>query len=168
MKFHSIKEYFYKLTTIGFILLLVPLVVFISLYYYLITHRPVFVGKQSEIILLSIAVGISLVALTIVHWLFRERLKRLRNQLELARKMDGFFSISVLRMGVYCGCELVAGIGFYLTASSLFTGLFILIVIAGVFQWPAPSTFCRMMALRGAERDMIINNRDLYQKRKRT
>ena len=167
MKFQSIKEYFYKLTTIGFILLLLPLVVFIFLYYYLGNQEQAITDQQSEILLLSALVIIFLITLTIVHWLYNVRVRRLKKRSELAMKMDGFYSLTFLKLSTYCACGLIASVGFYLTANSMFTGLFILIAIAAVIQWPSPSSFCRRMDLRGAERDMVLNNRDLYQKNKR-
>jgi hypothetical protein len=167
MKFHSIKEYFYKLTTIGFILLLPPFFAFIFLYNYMMTNRPVYPGQRVEVILLSFGSVIFLLALTTVHWVYYQRLARLKKLIELAGKMDGYYSISVMRMSVYCACGLLAAIGFYLTASSLFTGLFVLVLAIGVLQWPSPSSFCRTLKLRGAERDMIIHGRDILQKKKR-
>ncbi len=167
MKFQSIKEYFYKLTTIGFILLLLPLVVFIFLYYYLGNQEQAITDQQSEILLLSALVIIFLIILTIVHWLYNVRIRSLKKRIELAMKMDGFYSLTFLKLSTYCTCGLIASVGFYLTANSMFTGLFILIAIAAVIQWPSPSSFCRRMDIRGAERDMVLNNRDLYQKNKR-
>lgn len=167
MKFQSIKEYFYKLTTIGFILLLLPMVVFIFLYYYLGNHEPVITDQQTQILLLSALVIIFLISLTSVHWLYNARVRRLKKLIELARKMDGFFFLTFLKLSSYCACGLIASVGFYLTANSMFTGLFILIASAAIIQWPSPSSFCRRMDLRGPERDMVLNNRDLYQKNKR-
>ena len=167
MKFQSIKEYFYKLTTIGFILLLLPLVVFIFLYYYLGNQEQAITDQQSEILLISALVIIFLITLTIVHWLYNIRVRRLRKLIELAMKMDGFFSLTFLKLSTYCTCGLISSVGFYLTANSMFTGLFILIAIAAVIQWPSPSSFCRRMNLRGPERDMVLNNLDLFQKNKR-
>jgi hypothetical protein len=168
MKFHSIKEYFYKLTTIGFILLLPPFSAFIFLYNYMLTHRPVYPGQRVAAILLAIGSVIFLLALTIVHWVYFERLKRLKKIIELAGKMDGYYSITFMRMCTYCACELLTAVGFYLTASPLFTGMFVLVAATGVLQWPSPSAFCRTLKLRGAERDMIMHGRDLMQKKRRT
>jgi hypothetical protein len=169
MKFHSIKEYFYKLTTIGFILLLPPFFAFIFLYSYMMTNRPVYPGHRVEIVLLSFSSLIFLMVLTIVHWVYFNRLRKIKKRLELASKMDGFYSISVMRMSAYCACGIMGAIGFYLTASPLFTAMFVLEVAIGVFQWPSPSAFCRTLSLRGAERDMIIHGRDIMQKKnKRT
>jgi hypothetical protein len=168
MKFQSIKEYFYKLTTIGFILLLPPFFAFFFLYNYMLTHRPVYPGQRVETILLSIGSVIFLIALTTVHWVYYDRLRRLKKLIELARKMDGYFSITFMRMIVYCASGMLAAVGFYLTASPYFTGMFALEVAIGVLQWPSPSAFCRTLKLRGAERDMIIHGRDILQKKKRT
>ncbi len=168
MKFRSIKEYFYKLNTIGFILLLLPLVAFIYLYYQPIDRRPIITELQSEIILLSALTIIFLIDLTIVHWVWSAKIQRLQTLSELARKMDGYFSLALFKMASYCGCSLLMAAGFFLTGNSLFTVLFLIIVITLTFQWPSSTSFCRHFDLRGSERDMILNNRDLYQKKKRT
>ena len=159
MKFLSIREYFYKLNTIGFILLLPPMAVFIFLYYWLGSNTPVMAFSQSSSMLMQIAIGASMVGLTGVHWTLHLKLIRLRRHIELARKMDGYYSMTILRMAGYCSCSLLMAAGFFLTGELWFTGLFILITFGIVLQWPSRLRFCRLFDLRGGERDMIMNNR---------
>lgn len=161
MNFFSIKEYFYKLNTISFILLLLPMVAFIFLYYRSIQSQPL-ITQEPEMIMTLEAVGILfLIDLTIVHWLWKGRMKKLKSRIELADRMEGYFWFTLLKMASYCGCSLLMATGFFLTANSYFTGLFALVMITILFQWPTPSSFCRQLDLRGSERDMVIHNRDL-------
>ncbi len=167
MKFLSIKEYFYKLNTIGFILLLLPLLVFIFLYYWLEYHRPLMAYYESKFTLLQVAIIASLLILTGVYWVGRIRMNRLRKLIELARKMDGYYAITLLKMAGYCGCSLLMATGFFLTGDSWYTATFIIIAVSMAFQWPSRARFCRTFDLRGGERDMIMNNRDFFKKIKR-
>lgn len=165
MNFLSIKEYFYKLNTIGFILLLLPLVAFIWLYYHAIHSQPL-ITEEPTILMILAAVGIFfLIDITVVRWLSKAKMKRLKSRIELAAKMDGYFWITFLKMAVYCSCSLLMAAGFFMTANSYFTGLFVIVMITLFFQWPTPNSFCRHLDLRGSERDMVINNRDLPKKK---
>ena len=167
MKFLSIKEYFYKLNTIGFILLLLPLLVFIFLYYWLTFHSPRMANTQSKFMLVEIVLVASLLTLTSVHLAWYFKMKRTRKLLELARKMDGYYSFTFMKMIGYCGCSLIMSAGFYLTGDSWFTTVFMMIAFGIAFQWPSRRRFCRQFHLRGGERDMIMNNRDFFKKYKR-
>ena len=164
MKFLSIKEYFYKLNTIGFILLLLPLGVFIFLYYRSIAWQPWIVDQQSAFMLIGTFIIIFLVDLTIVHWVWKAKMNKLKTNIELTRKMDGYFVLTMLKMSVYCGCSLLMAIGFFLTQDSMFTGGFILFAIGMVFQWPSPALFCKHLDLRGSEREMVLQNTDMPKK----
>jgi hypothetical protein len=163
MKFLSIKEYFYKLNTIGFILLLLPSGVFIFLYNWSIHHPSLITQHDDVILILSVVLGVLLVDLTIVHWVWINKIRRLKKLNELAKKMDGYFVLMLVKMAMYCGSSLMMAIGYFLTDHSGFTGLFVVLVLAGAFQWPTPSAFCRHLGLNRNERDMVLNNRDLYQ-----
>ncbi len=163
MKFLSIKEYFYKINTIGFILLLLPMVVFIILYVLAMDQSQPIVAEESVFVLLGGVVVVFLIDLTVVRWLIKIRLNKYQKLPELARKMDGFFSLSVIHMATYCGGALLSAAGFFLTQHSYFTGLFILIDLIGILQWPTPKSFCNTFKLQGSEREMVMMNKDLLE-----
>ena len=162
MKFQSIKEYFYKLNTIGFILLLIPLALFIFLYYYAIRHNPPVRDEPTAFVLLISFSAIGVIEIITVGLLWNARINKIRKYNELASRMDGYFSLMLLKMAIYCGCFLMMAAGYFLTGNSLFTALFLVVGILLIFQWPSPSSFCRHFNLQGSERDMVIHNRDLY------
>ena len=161
MNFFSIKEFFYKLNTIGFILLLLPLVVFVLLY-----TRSIEPGMDADreaqaYSLLGTFIGIIVLLLTIVHWLIQIRLRKMRSFLELAKKMDEYFVLMIVRSSTYTAGLLLLALGFHLTTSMVFTGTFLAIILVVIVQWPRPVVFCRQLDLRGSERDMVLHNRDL-------
>ncbi len=165
MKFLSVKEYFYKLNTIGFIVLLLPMGVFAFLYSRALNTWPPMADRNGVITNL-IAVGIIVAAdLTIVHlwWIFK--MNRLRALIEISRKMDGYFSMMVTKMIVYCMTCLVCAGGYYFSGSEWFSGLFVMLELALILQWPSRKSFCAQLSLRNDEKAMIMQNVDFYQKR---
>ena len=84
MHFLSVKEFFYKVNTIGFILLLLPLVVFIFLYYRSIDVETIVADESQTFMLLAIFTGIFIADLTIVHWVWSYRLGKMKLMPELA------------------------------------------------------------------------------------
>jgi hypothetical protein len=167
MKFLSIKEYFYKLNTIGFILLLLPIGLFIFLYFDQITHPPMVDDKSHILIAGEVVLAIVTIVLTTVHWLWAVRIKRLKKVIELAMKMDRYFLLMLLKLIAYSGCTFLSAAGFYLTGHPGFTAGFVLLLIAIAFQWPSPASFCRHLSLGRIESDMVMKNQDLYQRNKR-
>ncbi len=164
MNFFSVKEFFYKLNTIGFILLLLPLGLFVFLHYYTLDTSPAIVDADQLAVLFVVLCSVVIIVLTIVHWLRRERMRRLKTLNELAKKMDGYFVLFVVRNGAYAAGSLLMAIGYYLTHSVYFTGAFLVILLALVAQWPRPYVFCKDFELRGPERDLVLHNRDLVRK----
>ena len=160
MKFLSIKEFFYKLNTIGFILLLLPLSVFIFLYYRTGNVGPLI---TDEVAVNGLAAGtliVFLLALTTVHWVRQIRVKKLKSLLEISRKMDGYARFILLRMTWHAICALLTAAGFFLTSSLLFAGLFIFMLVITFLQWPSRTSFCRLLDVNANERTMIMTNGD--------
>lgn len=167
MKFLSIKEYFYKLTTLGFTLLLLPILVFAFLEYRsLFELPPVFIENRVMEVVYAFLI-ISIVSLTTVHWLYIFQIRKSRSLIEIAKKMDKFYSLSFLKMGAYCASSLLMAIGFLLTANMIFTVAFIVLSLAMVLQWPSRGSFCRWYELRGKEQEIIMTSGDLYKRNKK-
>ncbi len=164
MIFFSIREFFYKLNTIGFILLLLPLIVFVYLYLHAIETDATIIQEGDHSRLLVLFIFVLLIDLTIVHLLWILRIKKLKGLLELSKKMDGYFVLVLVRSVAYSLACLMMGLGFFLTESFYFTGLFILIILLLMIQWPTASRFSNQFDLRGSERDMVMNNRDLVRR----
>lgn len=161
MKYLSVKEYFYKLNTIGFIVLLIPLLTFCFLYFRSLSYLPPFahdMGLETDLI------GAAVIALdlTIVHLWWIWKMNRLRSRLEIAQKMDGYYELTVMKMVGYCIASLLTGLGFFLTGSPTFSYYFIGLQLLLAIQWPTRSSLCSKFSLRSDERAMIMENVDFY------
>jgi hypothetical protein len=164
MNFFSVKEYFYKVNTIGFILLLLPVIVFLYVHVYALQSFPVVSDLDQKNLLLIFVAGFVAVILTVVNLLWRSRIMRMRTQAELSRKMEGYFVLFVIRNGAYAASLLLITVGYYATHSIYFTGVYFVIIFVLLAQWPGPARFCMAFDLKGAERDLILHDRDLIQK----
>lgn len=165
MKFLSIKEFFYKLNTLGFILLLAPMLAFIFLYYKPGYSEPLITDPVIVVSVLAALLIFFVADLTIVRWIWRSRMKRLKALMELSRKMDGYYDLVMLKLGSYSTCSLMLAAGFYLTGNPGFTVIFLLVAVVILIEWPSPSAFCRHFELEGNERDMVMKNLDLRKRK---
>jgi len=166
MKFFSLKEFFYKLNTIGFILLLLPVIVFLYLNAAVLKSFPVVDQTAQQYAMLGVVLMLLTLALTTVNLYWRIRIRKLRAQTELSKKMDGYFILVALRNGTYAMALLVLGASYYYTHLIYFFGLFMVVVLLLIAQWPGPARFCMAFHLKGPERDLVLHNEDLPRKRK--
>lgn len=164
MNFFSVKEYFYKVNTIGFILLLLPVIVFLYIHVSALQSFPAVADAgQKNLLLIFVTIFVA-VTLTVVNLVWRARIAAMRSLGELSRKMEGYFVLFVIRNGAYAAALLLISGGYYVTHSIYFTGVFIVIVLLLMAQWPGPARFCLAFELKGAERDLILHNQDLIRK----
>jgi hypothetical protein len=99
MNFGSLKEYFYKLYNRCFLFVLLPLAVFIYVYFQL-QARIFFPPIQDEIIIQTgvlVLFVIAMIYLTTVHWLTRKRLKKYALEKGLGIKLDKYGDVIFMR-----------------------------------------------------------------------
>ncbi len=164
MNFFSVKEYFYKVNTIGFILLLLPVIVFLYVHVDALQSIPVVTDPGQKNLLLLLIMAFAATILTIVNLVWRSKINRMRSANELSRKMEGYFVLFVIRNGAYAAALLLITLGYYATHSIYFTGGFLVVVLVLFAQWPGPARFCMAFELKGAERDLVLHNRDILPK----
>lgn len=164
MNFLSVKEFFYKVNTIGFILLLLPVIVFLYLHVDAMKSFPIVADDERKNGLLLLASGFVAAILTVVNLIWRARMRHLKTYAELSRKMEGYFVLFVLRNGAYAASLLMLAAGYYLTHSIYFSGVYLVILLLLIAQWPGPARFCLAFELKGAERDLVLHNQDLTRK----
>ncbi|MBS1978013.1 MAG: hypothetical protein JST46_11625 [Bacteroidetes bacterium] len=160
MQFLTVKEFFYKLNTIGFILLLVPLVVFTFLYYLGISFPAAFTDDQSVFIAAALVVIVGLLDLTVVHWVAEMKLKRHLKRPELTGRMEGYAASTILKMVAYCSWSLMSAVAFFFTGHVMFTASFLIMMIFVSFTWPTPARLCRSLELQGSEKEMVLKHLD--------
>ena len=166
MNFLSVKEFFYKVNTIGFILLLLPVIVFLYLHLDAMESFPLVADEPRKNGLLLLSSGFVAAILTVVNLIWRSRMKQMKTYPELSRKMEGYFVLFVLRNGAYAASLLLLAAGYYLTHSIYFSGVYLVLLLALIAQWPGPARFCMAFDLKGAERDLVLHNQDLARKPK--
>jgi hypothetical protein len=164
MNFSSIKEYFYKLGNRCYLLVLLPLAVFIYLFRQLMTSQmePMIKDEPLVYIIIAIMTAFALVNLTTVHGIAKRRLKKYSAEVGLGRKLDRYHEIVMFRIAASSASSLMMAAGLLLTGSELFGVLFIGILLWTLLQWPTARKACRDMQLKGDEYDMVLYKKDKF------
>ena len=164
MNFSSIKEYFYKLTNRCYLLVLLPLLTFVYLYFQFRSKKiiPIIQSEQHvTFILIGCAIA-CILNLTTVHLLARKRLVRYATETGLGNKLDRYYEIIVLRVGAGSASSLLMAVGLLLTGHEFFSLLFMLILIWILFQWPSSKKACKDLRLKGDEYEMVLYKKDKF------
>jgi hypothetical protein len=164
MNFSSIKEYFYKLTNRCYLLVLLPLLMFVYLYFQLQSKKiiPIVQREQYVIILLLGSAIVTLINLTTVHLLAKKRLVRYAAEIGLGNKLDRYYEIIIFRVGGGSSSSLLMAVGLLLTGHEFFSLLFMLILIWILFQWPSSKKACKDLRLKGDEYEMVLYKKDKF------
>lgn len=155
MNFITIGQYFNKLQSALFFLLIIPLLVFISLSFYGM-ENPVDPTTEYSVILPAIVFLDWLVA-TIV---FNKKLKSIRKQQGLGAKLGKYFSLTTLRFSMLSAGSIVLAGGLFLTRNDMFTWIFIGGMIFSAILWPTARKVSNDLHLKGAEREMVYFKKD--------
>ena len=123
MKFSSIKEYFYKLYNVCYIITLVPLAIFIYLYLKLqaVEVNSILQNAHHVFIAQIVFFVVVFVVLTIVHLVVRKKMKSLSNEFGLGNKMDRYYRYAVLRILAGALASVVVAGGLFMTGSEIFS-----------------------------------------------
>jgi hypothetical protein len=157
MDFISITQYFNKLQSALFLLLIGPLLVFIVLHFYL--------GETAADVRIDYVVAISVAV--VADWLvaailFNKKIKSVRNAQGLGAKLDKYFGITIVRFAFLSSASLLMALGFYLSGSDVFTTIYLLGLIISALVWPTSPRVCRHLRLRGDEREMVYFKKDTF------
>ena len=164
MIFTSIKGYFYKLYNICYILVLVPLALFLFLYYQAQVEKilPII---QDQTLLLVLNAGLFLLAilgLTSAHLYVRKQFAVVSKEVGLGDKMDRYFPLALVRISLGSLSAFLMNIGFFLTGSIWFAISFGLIMLWIWWQWPSPKRFCNDLSVRNDERELMLKSKDAF------
>lgn len=158
MKFSSIKEFFYKLQSMCYAFLLLPLGILIALY--AVPQQlfiPFWIEDENVIQLLRIGFPIvALIELTTVHWVIRTKLKTISTLPSLGDRLDRYVPLAFIRTGSAVALSLLMLIGLFLTGDVWFTGYTVTILLIVFLQRPTPGTVSRHLQLRGNEKELIL------------
>ena len=163
MHYNSLREYFYKLHNLLYGIVLIPLLAFVVLYWQMQAGNVEGVLKSDEF--LNQVMVIALSFLVLVDWsisfvLFNRGLKATRTLDSLGKKLDRYFSFTVLRFALVVSGSVGLAIGFYLTENQLFTILFVSSFALLLLFLPTPSKVCNDLQLKGDERTLVLYKKD--------
>jgi len=164
MKFSSIKEYFYKLNNLCYLITLIPLGIFIFLYLKMQEGKiSSIIQVQQQILIAQIAIFIfSAFILTIVHWVVKKKMKAYSRDLSLGNKMNKYFYLALNRIVVGSLVSVLVAGGLLITASEIFSVYFLGILLWMAYQWPTPKKMSAELLLKGDEKEMILFKRESF------
>lgn len=155
MNFITIGQYFNKLQSVLFILLIVPILAF-SLIYYFGSAVPAEPRTEFFIVIVSAVVMDWAMGMII----FAKKIKSVRNEQGLGVKLDKYFKITIVRFSILSSASLMLALGLYLTGSDVFTWLYIAGLLLSGFLWPTGRKVAEDLHLKGDEREMVYFKRD--------
>ena len=164
MKFNSVKEYFYKLNNTGYQLMMVPLILFTFYYAQSIINLSGMIILNHEIskILFFALCGLSIIALTIVQLKTKNKANAIARQVGLGIKLEKLGALLTRKMLAISILALLMPIALLLTGDSYFSIVFGVLVLWFFLQWPTPRRVCRLLQLRGDEREMVITRGEAF------
>jgi hypothetical protein len=155
MTFITITQYFNKLQSALYLLLIVPLLVFIALYVYM-SGRPADPREAYYIIIPSVV----LLDWMVARILFNKKIKSARKAQGLGAKLDKYFKLTIVRFTfLSLGSLLLAG-GLYLSGSDVFSALYLVMLVLSGVHWPSAAKVSRDLQLKGDERQMVYFKKD--------
>jgi len=162
MKFSSIKEYFYKLYNVCYMITLIPLTAFIYLYLKLqVVEINSMLKNPIYVLIAQVAFfAFALAALTTVHLAISKKIKILSGQFGLGDKMDQYYKYALIRISAGASASLIMAIGLFLTGTEVFSVYFLLILLWMAYHWPIPKRMSSELRLKGDEKEMILYKRE--------
>jgi hypothetical protein len=157
MTFITISQYFNKLHSALFLLLIVPLLVFIVLYFLLagLTPDP----RREYLIVIPSAAVLDWMVATII---FNKKIKSMRHAQGLGAKLDKYFEITLVRYWLLSAASFLLALGFYLTGSDIFTGCYLVGLTASAMVWPTGRKVSNDLRLTGDEKEMVWFRKDAF------
>lgn len=157
MRYQTISEYFYKLYSILFLIVLMPLGVFVFVYGAIQLGKLVhpMAGSEASAFLVYGSAAVIALDWILSAILFNRALKAARTPVSLGERLDKYFTLTVVRFGLIGSGLLLLSIGFYLIGDQVLTALLIVSLAMLGFLWPFPSKVCNDLALKEDERKVI-------------
>lgn len=157
MNFITIGQYFNKLQIVFFILLILPLLVFIALHFFT-NASPLEASPETLILIPSLALLEWLLAIIF----FNKKIKSARNQQGLGAKLDKYFNITIVRNCFLASSGLILAGGYFITRNDVFTGLYMVSVVFSLFCWPSGPRAAKDLMLKGDEKEMVHFKKDKF------
>lgn len=162
MKYNSVPEYFYKLYSRLYALVLIPLVSFGMLYWQMKTGT---IEPFSQDIRLNQLMLLAIITLVLVEsiasfFIFRSNVKSILTLGSLGERLDRYYRFTLVRFVLMDSGLILLAVGFYLTRDQYFTILFVASMAGLAFLWPTSAKVCDDLNLKGDERKLILYKLD--------
>lgn len=157
MKFFTIAQYFNKLNSVLFLLLMVPLLGFIAIYFFPNSSAD---GQWN-------ATVIGILVFVVMGWIltkirFDKKIKSVRNAQGLGAKLDNYFEITVVRYSLFSGGSLLLALGLYVSDNDVFVVIYFAGLVLSALHWPTSGKACKDLKLKGDEREMVYFKKDRF------
>jgi hypothetical protein len=164
MNFSSLKEYFYKQYNACLLRMLLPMGVFLLIYYLSLSGMisPYIRAEDLVDFLRYTYLALILITLTIVHLEIYRRLKSHTGVVGLGKKLDLYYSVVRMRMKTFLAISLFLATGFFFTGHPWFSIYFACLIGWFLVQWPTPQKVSNQLRLRGDERTMVITKGEAF------
>ena len=163
MKFNSLREYFYRLNTLGLQLTMMPLIIFIFFYSQTLTKLSfVILNANASWWLLIALVIVSFATLTGVQVYSYRNAKLIAAEVGLGIKLEKLGDVLLKKMKVISVVILLAPCALLVTGNSNFAILFCVLMAWYFVQWPSPGKVSRMLKLKGDEKLMVITRGEAF------
>jgi len=156
MNFITIGQYFNKLHSAIFLLLIVPLLLFATLHL-MVSGAPPDAGIANYIIM----------AAALLDWLmavviFNKKIKSVRHQQGLGAKLDRYFQLTIVRYSILTSASLLLAAGWYVSRDDVFTWMYLGGLVLSAILWPTAPRVAGDLKLRGDEREMVYFKKDNF------
>jgi hypothetical protein len=164
MKFNSVKEYFLKLNNTGYQLMMAPLVIFTFFYMQSIVLLPdlIIISKEISRILFYVLCGLSLIILTVVQIKTKLKANEVGKEVGLGIKLERLGEVLKRKMITISIVVLVMPLALVISGDNYFSIAFGVLVLWYFLQWPTPGRVCRLLQLKGDEKEMVITRGEAF------
>lgn len=164
MKFGTVREYFSKLYTMGFQLMMIPLILIIVYYAQWIIKIPELVKFNKEVsnALLFIMGCLNVIVVIVVQILTQKRTNQIANEVGLGIKLEKAGSVLKTKMATLSTMILLMPLLLLFTDENYFAIGFVVLSLWYFLQWPTPGRVSRLLKLKGDEKAMVISRGDAF------
>lgn len=163
MKYNSLREYFYKLNNRLFALTLIPLLVFVILYWQIQEgnlYSPFYFEETINKVLMIVLGAVIILDWMISFFYFDKRLKFIKRIQSLGVRLESYYSLTIFRFVIILSGSIASAICFSLTENQYFTIIGIANLIVLLLLWPRVSKVCSDLQLKGDERTLVFYKKD--------
>lgn len=160
MQYTSVKEYFYKLYSRLFLLVLIPLTAFVLIYRGIQSDAigsPLAGDVKAVEMVRFIFLGVAVLDWVMATFYFQKTLKPARTLVSLGERLDRYCVITLTRFVIIVSGLLVLAVGFYLLEDQVLTIAFMAGLALLGFIWPFPFRVSRHLKLKGDEKNWVQN-----------